>query len=75
MAEREGIRQTDETKADLYKQAGYHFAAFTEHNVFAADTNRWRAVAISGGLSQTRFDDYVAAFSTKRLFGLRSLCL
>jgi len=54
-----------EQAADMYRQAGYHFLAFTEHNAFAADTNRWRAVAVSGGIPQTRFDDYVAAFSNE----------
>lgn len=54
-----------EQAADMYRQAGYHFMAFTEHNAFASDTNRWRAVAVSGGIPQARFDDYVAAFSNE----------
>ena len=54
-----------EQAADMYRQAGYNFLAFTEHNAFAADQDKWRSVAVSGGIPQDRFDDYAAAFGSE----------
>lgn len=58
-----------EQAVSMYRTAGFHFLAFTEHNTLATHPAAWREVAAStvagSKIAQDRFTDYVDEFGTE----------
>lgn len=58
-----------EQAVSMYREAGFNFLAFTEHNVLATNPAVWREVAeatvVGSKVAQARFNDYVAEFGAE----------
>ncbi len=59
-----------EQAIDIYKKLGYDFIGLSDHNVFAADANRWKTVEEKEGkwppaVTPPLFDAYVKAFGNE----------